>query len=767
MPQEHYTRSVSIQSFSSEQWNTINALGHHIDQVLDEAGIGLTMGGEPTYISDQDRDSLQWRYIALGENKRQIAGQLLRLLQQRLNKSGSLLHYGLGKLYPGEPWPRWAWGCFWRIDGERLWRNSHLLARGEIQTQYTWQTAKTFITELLRCFALPSDALIAAFDPDASVPRGFVLPFLTVAYQGQTRWQSCPWTDCEERLTLLPGEAAPLGLRLPLADIPSSEHLLEEAVPALSTPPIRPQQQRPLAPQNSIRLALTVEVRQTGLHVFMPPIASARSYVDVLTAIEATAEFLDQPVVIEGFPPPGNQGIQGFQITPDPGVLEVNIHPAASWPELVALHTTLDEAAIACGLTGQKYSAEGRCLGSGGGAHITIGGLTPDTSPLLRRPDLLRSFITYWQHHPSLSYLFAGQFIGPTCQAPRVDEGRHDNLYELELALLALSPRESVAAEVIDQLLSPLLRDVTGNSHRTALCIDKLFPVQNPQLQLGLLEFRGFEMPSATGLRLLQMLLIRAFVAWFWQQPFTRPLKRWGPALHDRWLFPYYLQQDFRAVLTDLRAAGYAFELEWFTLFWEQQFPRYGKVSLIENPSPVMELRAALEPWPVLGDVSSGAASQPVDNSLERLQISLTGVVGDTSEPEALAQRYGVFCNGYRVPMRFTGTPGHYVGGIRFRARSALSQPPSLLAPHTPLICHVIDTLQGKWVGGARYHVQPPSGDFYTTLPRTLDEARSRVSERFEPLRQGTIPSPLPSFILHPDTPITLDLRLASHKVRK
>ncbi|NJN22201.1 MAG: transglutaminase-like family protein, partial [Leptolyngbya sp. RL_3_1] len=450
--------------------------------------------------------------------------------------------------------------------------------------------------------------------------------------------------------------------------------------------------------------------------------------------------------------------------SPGSGVLEVNIHPVATWAELVDLHMALDDEAFACGLTCERYGLDGRPLGTGGGAHITIGGSTPASSPLLNRPDLLRSLITYWQHHPSLTYLFAGQFIGPTSQSPRVDEARHDSLYELEVAFLALAPGAAVAPELIDHLLSPFLADITGNTHRTALCIDKLFPTQNPPLQLGLLEFRSFEMPPHPQLRLLQMLLVRALTAWFLRTPFTQPLQRWGTELGDRYLLPHYLQQDFATVLQGLSQAGYHFAADWFTPFWERRFPRYGQVSLADNPARTLEVRAALEPWPVIGDLSNSGSSRRVDNTLERLQVRLTGAVGDNLETGQLATRYAVLCNGHPIPMRFTGIPGEYVGAVRFRVRTLATLDHPILALHTPLTLSVVDTWQQRSVGGAVYHHQTPDGRSYDRAPTTPALAQARLSERFIPLAEipplGDIPPPM----LHPDTPMTLDLRLANQR---
>ncbi|MEM7648258.1 MAG: transglutaminase family protein, partial [Cyanobacteria bacterium P01_A01_bin.70] len=682
----------------------------------------------------------------------------------RLAYPGSLRHYGLGKLYPGETYPRWALGCFWRPDGQPLWRNPNLLADVPATTpQPPGAAAERFIQELTACLAIPPTAIIPAYELEEKAPAGFVLPLLTTTVQGRPSWQSCRWTDFDQGIILLPGEA-PVGLRLPLAQMTDADSLLVEAHPACDSNPIRPEQPTPLAADDSIRLALVVSVEDSRLQVFLPPIAAARSFADVITAIEATAEVLDQPVQLTGYGPPSNQGIEGFRLTPDPGVLEVNIHPVHSWDELVRLHVALDEEAIACGLACEKYGSNGQILGTGGGSHITIGGPTPATSPLLRRPDLLRSLLTYWQHHPSLSYVFAGQYIGPTSQTPRVDEARHDSLYELELAFLSLVPGKAIEPEIIDRLLSPLLQDVAGSTHRTALCIDKLYPFYNPGAQLGLLEFRGFEMPPYTGLRLLQMLLIRALVAHFWQQPFTQPLQRWGADLRDRWLLPHYLIQDFQSVLKELKTAGWGFELDWFSPFLLRRFPQIGKISLLDEPSRVLELRPALEPCPVIGDAGGGATSRPVDNSLERLQLFLTGAVGDSPAAGALAKRYAILCNGHRVPLRSTGVPGDYVGAVRFRARAPMAIAHATLAPHTPLRFEVIDTWQSQFLGGMLYAPEAAEQAATVPLPQSPQEARSRLTQSFTPLTKGTVPAQLPPLLVHPETPMTLDLRLVAQR---
>ncbi|HEX8549166.1 MAG TPA: transglutaminase family protein, partial [Cytophagaceae bacterium] len=554
----------------------------------------------------------------------------------------------------------------------------------------------------------------------------------------QKKWISTKWEFRRKKLFLIPG-TSPIGLRLPLSSL-SFEEEPEDAYPKdLFSPDgeLHTYDDVVLQRKNAftnhdaqpgagldesgfVRTALCVEVRKGKLCVFLPPLDHIEHYLDLLASVEATASELNIPVFIEGYTPPKDNRISQLSVTPDPGVIEVNIHPSKSWSELLANYKILYDQAFETRLGTEKFMLDGRHSGTGGGNHITIGGETPSDSPILRRPDVLRSLVTYWQHHPGLSYLFASEFVGPTSQAPRVDEGRDEKLYELEIAFSQIPDDGEVPFWLVDRLLRHLLVDITGNTHRAEFCIDKLYSPDSSTGRLGILELRAFDMPPHYRMSMVQMLLIRTLIAKFWVTPYKHKLVHWGTELHDKFMLSHYVQRDLQHVVNDLNDAGFEFHLSWFEPFFEFRFPFCGR-TVVQDIE--IELRKGIEPWHVLGEeVSRSGTARYVDSSLERMQVKITGLT-DT--------RYVLLCNGNRIPLRNTGIQGEFVAGVRYKAW----QPPSALHPtievDTPLIFDLLDTWNGKVVGGCTYFVAHPGGRSYDTFPVNANEAEARRVSRF------------------------------------
>ena len=645
--------------YTEEQWKAIYDLGFVVEDELQANDVRLTMGGEPTFVSVDDMESGEWNTEADGEHKRKLASKLSLQLMDVFGKGG-VLHHAQGKWYPGEPLPRWLIGIHWRKDGEPIWREPKLLASFAENYKLPVNITEAFLNTLAKFLGADNESVIPAYedafyflweegklpidvDPkkynknDTHLRRklgdileqgigkavGHVFPLV----KKEGRWITNQWKFRGKHLLLTPGNSS-IGLRLPLDSLPKNPEIPSEptAEPELfeKRPDLpaygidlkrrrrRKNATRNLKNQPFVRTAICAEVREDKLYLYLPPLDSAEDFLDLVASIEATAKKLKTPVILEGYEPPRDNRLEVLKVTPDPGVIEINVHPANNWQELTDNTLTLYAEAKKARLGTEKFMLDGKHTGTGGGNHVTLGGVSPADSPLLRNPQLLRSLLTFWQHHPGLSYLFSGAFIGPTSQAPRVDETRLENLYELEIAFSQIPDDKEVPFWLTDRLFRHLLTDITGNTHRAEFCIDKLYSPDSSSGRLGILELRAFDMPPHAQMSLMQMLLVRTLVSWFWKNPYKHKLVRWGSELHDKFLLEHYVKEDIKDIVGQLNDAGYPFKLDWFDPFFEFRFPLYG---MVEINAMQLELRMAIEPWNVLGEEMTGrGTSRYVDS---------------------------------------------------------------------------------------------------------------------------------------------------------
>jgi uncharacterized protein (DUF2126 family)/transglutaminase-like putative cysteine protease len=795
--------------YSDATWQAILARGDDVDRALARGNVRLTMGGEPTFVSATDMDAAEWTTDALGPTKQAFAERLIRRLIKHWSPDAVLLH-GIGKQYPGEQLPRWALHAHWRNDNEAVWRDRSLLASIEDTGDATADDAATFarqLSERLQVdpgFIMPAyedvhyylwresrlpanvvaeqselqDSLARArmarvFAQGLGKPVGSVLPLARTGGNGTRRWQSGKWVFRAGELFLIPGDS-PIGLRLPLdslvwedpetleyesapdpfaprAPLPSRQ-ALRRVGPALTDArdPTTPVEQ--VLPETGdpkvVRTALAVEARQGLLHVFFPPLYELEDWLSLCAAIEDTAAAMGHKVVLEGYVPPEDDRLLGFSVTPDPGVIEVNVHPASSWSEMVTRTELLYEEARQIGLATEKFNLDGRHVGTGGGNHVVMGAATAEDSPFLRRPDLLKSLLGFWHNHPSLSFMFSGQFIGPTSQHPRVDEARQDSLAELEIAFAQIRGKEPVPPWMTDRLFRNILTDMTGNTHRAEFSIDKMYAPETSSGRRGLVEFRALEMPPHARMSAAQMLLMRSAIAAFWERPYEQRLVYWGTRIHDDFMLPHYVQQDLQTALGMLAQFGFGLDPDWFTPHLAFRFPHIGEISV---RGMELELRTALEPWHVLGEEpAAGGTARYVDSSVERVQARVTGWVDE---------RYVLACNGRAVPLDATDRAGEFVGGIRFKAWNPPSSLHPAIKPHVPLIFDIYDRWNGRSIGGMTYHLSHPGGRNYERFPVNSNEAEARRRARFFPFGHTTGPMTEPIVERSREHPRTVDLR--------
>jgi len=711
---------------SSGAWAQIAALGRQVDADLDAAGVRLAVGRELAFVSAEHAGCAEWRIAALGPSKLPVAQALLAALRDRL-PPGGMVTIGDGEWFAGEPLPRWRLAYVWRTDGRPVWRDP-ARAGPAPAVRVPAGSAETFGRTLARTLGVPASSLVPAYedplcplradtegapedlrDPDrrralvdrlseerAGVPVGWVLP---LAWDhANDGWRSGAWTFRRRRLYLLAG-TLPIGVRLPLASLPPDDAADADDPPrcpfaprdALPDVHALPAAVQPPSPAPPPRTAVCIEVRDGHLHVFLPPLGRAEQHLLLVAAIEAAAEREGVAVVLEGYEPPEDPRLSRIVLEPAPGTLRVVLPATASVPEHAAVLDVAYAEAARLGLRAERILPDGTCEPVGARAPLVLGGTTPEASPFLRRPAILRALIVHWQRHPSLSYLFANGLVGPGGPAPRADEGRAAALADLAIALERIPGGEAYPPWLPDRVLRHVLADASGDGRRTELCVERLYDPAHASRRRGEVAIGSFGMPPCARTATLETLLVTALVARFTRHPSAATILPWGHALHDRFMLPSALSADLRAVLADLASAGYPFQPSWFVPCFDTQFPLLGRLQLGDV---MLDLRTAHEPWPVLAEEATGGGmARFVDSANARVEVRLSGH----------APRHVVVCNGRRVPLQPAGDEAAWIAGVRYKRWN----PPATLRPTTApvgaLVFDVIDTWTGRAIGGCRY----------------------------------------------------------------
>ena len=664
----------------------LQGLADTIEERLRSHGIKLTLGGEPTYVPEKP-EGAEWMVAAVGPTKLRYAYELAdKLIAEFM--PGAVTIFSPGKRYPGEVNPRWVVNLLANRDGLPI-APPPILGQKATPPVKVLEALRGALSKSLR---LPPENWLDARDPVDGSRQIAVLP---LDHDGK-RWKSERWPLPNRRKTLeLIAAEGPAGLRLPLN----------------------------LLPPEAMRRALTLEAHAGGLHLFLPPLLQApcRKLLALLAKLLAAQKA--GPYFFEGYLPMDEAACwTRVGLTADPGVLEINIPACETWHDYHRWLVTLEKACADCGLRSWKELEAGRPGGTGGGNHLLFGGPTLDENPFFSRPSWVASLIRYFQAHPCLAYLFTGQYVGASSQAPRPDESARD-LYDLDLAYQYLAGLPvGDHRYILGETLRHLHTDISGNTHRSEISFDKFWDLNGPpSAASGLVEFRAIEsLPEAASMSLIA-LLWQAIAAYTLTHPTPGPLMAHGSRLHDQYFLPSPLWADLVLILRDLKSAGFDFPLEGFRQIWHWRFPQMLAADL--GDGAMLEVRRACEGWPLLSETPSegGSTSRFVDTSIERLEFTVSPTFGDVRR---------LFVNGREIkllPMPGAGGQHGKDGkgwqgcGLRYR-RTALF--PSLhpgIPPQLPLEIVVTGKSGRKML--AAYQLAVEDQKFRVIEPRETTQA--------------------------------------------
>ncbi|MBK8012682.1 MAG: transglutaminase family protein [Deltaproteobacteria bacterium] len=702
------------------------------------SGTSVWLGAEPTF-TRAEIYSPEWTTEALGTEKEQVARQIARGLFA--STPGAILLRTVGRQYPGEPRPRWAYGVYAPRGAPPVWRPGVLLdplvklgadGIGDTMTETDGETddgadAEDAVTSrrLLAFRDALSDELerlgyrsrVSNCDDDSEYLLCSIREASDRALRPGSEWNGTPDSESESD--------ADADVRLDGANLnPTSVHERETPSSGL----VDPWAARGVW-RFCIKASSPADTPERSIRLELPQFQNVPEFSRVIQCIaDAIQRMGSPPIIMAGYPPPVDETVVFVTVTPDPAVIEVN---AAPWPDVGSFYrdqVQIYETASAAGLSPVRRHYSGEVVDSGGGGHLTLGGRTPSDSPFLRVPHLLPGMLRYFNRHPSLSYAFAVDSLGASSQSPRADEGLGERFDEFALALEILARHPAADGPALWSQLQPFLSDHLGNTHRSELNIEKL---ANPNLpgrgQLGLLELRALRMPASPAHAAVRAAFFRAIVVMLMRQPYEAPLIHWGTELHDRFALPCFLAADLREVLSDLERAGLGLGPECCALLEAGDRRLIGELNMTDGPS--LRVEAALEFWPLVGDSASQErrAARCVDASSRRIAVVVR------VEDDEMLSRVVVGVNGWRLPLIRTELDGVLLGVRAFRYRAFVPAPGlhPTLAAQRDLTMTVGLSGSDAVALNARIHDWKPSGGSYDGVPWSDDEALRRRRERF------------------------------------